>query len=57
MIDLFEGGGAVVNAGYAYLPSKPGLGVTLNEKLAAARPYKPAGRGNILFRDGSVADQ
>ncbi len=57
MIDLFEGSGAVVNAGYADLPSKPGLGVTLNEKVAAAHPYKPAGRGNILFPDGSVADQ
>ncbi len=57
MIDLFEGNGAVVTNGYAELPSKPGLGVTLDEKIAAAHPYKPAGRGNHLFPDGSVADQ
>ena len=57
MIDLFEGNGAVVTNGYAELPSKPGLGCTLDEKVAAAHPYKPAGRGNHMFPDGSVADQ
>jgi galactonate dehydratase len=55
--DLFDGLGPVIKAGYAELPSRPGLGVTLNEKIAAAHPYKPATRGAFRFDDGSVADQ
>jgi galactonate dehydratase len=55
--DLFDGLGPDVRAGYAELPSRPGLGVTLNEKVAAAHPYKPAARGAYRFEDDSVADQ
>ena len=55
--ELFEGGGPVVKAGYTELPSKPGLGLTLNEKVAAAHPYKPTNRPEYKFLDGSVADQ
>lgn len=55
--DLFHGGAAAIHAGYAELPSKPGLGVTLDEKIAAAHPYKPVNRPEYKFADGSVADQ
>jgi galactonate dehydratase len=55
--DLFEGAGPEIRSGYAELPSRPGLGVTLNEKVAAAHPYKPTNRPEYHFPDGSVADQ
>jgi galactonate dehydratase len=54
--DLFNGGSVVVKDGYAELPSKPGLGVELNEKVAAQHPYKPVNRANNHFADGAVAD-
>jgi galactonate dehydratase len=55
--DLFEGAGPEIRSGYAELPTRPGLGVTLNEKVAAAHPYKPTNRPEYRFPDGSVADQ
>jgi L-alanine-DL-glutamate epimerase-like enolase superfamily enzyme len=55
--ELFEGSGPRVKAGYAELPSRPGLGVTLNEKIAAQHPYKPSSRPKYQFADGSAADQ
>ena len=55
--ELFGGDGAVIKDGYAELPSRPGLGVTLNEKVAAAHPYKPGNRPEYKFGDGSVTDQ
>ncbi len=55
--ELFDGLGPDVRAGYAELPTRPGLGITLNEKVAAAHPYKPAARGEVRLRDGSVTDQ
>jgi galactonate dehydratase len=55
--ELFDGLGPEVRAGYAALPSRPGLGVTLNEKIAAAHPYQPAARGAYRLDDGSVTDQ
>jgi L-alanine-DL-glutamate epimerase-like enolase superfamily enzyme len=55
--DLFEGSGPEIRSGYAELPTRPGLGVTLNEKVAAAHPYKPTNRPEYRFPDGSVADQ
>jgi hypothetical protein len=42
--------------GFAELPNRPGLGVELNEKVAAQHPYQPANRPNYLFSDGGVAD-
>ena len=55
--ELFDGGGAVVQEGYAELPTKAGLGVTLNEKVAALHPYKPMVFGpEHVFGDGSVSD-
>jgi galactonate dehydratase len=55
--ELFGGSGPVIKDGYAELPTRPGLGVTLNEKVAAAHPYKPASRPEYKFGDGSVTDQ
>jgi len=55
--DLFDGDVIAIKDGYADLPSKPGLGVTLNESVAAKHPYKPVNRGHYVFGDGSIADQ
>jgi galactonate dehydratase len=55
--ELFEGLGPEVKAGYADLPVRPGLGVTLNERVAAQHPYKPSNRPEYKFGDGSVTDQ
>jgi galactonate dehydratase len=55
--ELFEGTGPQIRTGYAELPTRPGLGVTLNEKIAAQHPYKPTNRPEYKFTDGSVTDQ
>ena len=55
--ELFNGAGPEIKNGYAELPSRPGLGVTLNEKIAAQHPYQPTNRPEYVFEDGSVADQ
>ena len=55
--ELFGGRAPVIKDGYAELPSRPGLGVTLNEKVAAAHPYKPTDRPEYKFADGSITDQ
>jgi len=55
-LDLFDGNVITVKDGYADLPSKSGLGVTLNESVAAKHPYKPIDRGHYRFGDGSTAD-
>jgi galactonate dehydratase len=54
--ELFNGGAVKVEKGFAALPDRPGLGVDLNEKVAAAHPYKPVNRPNYVFTDGGVAD-
>lgn len=54
--DLFYGGAVKINAGYAELPDRPGLGVDLDEKVAAKHPYQPVNRPNYVFSDGGVAD-
>ncbi len=54
--DLFHGGAVVVKNGFAELPDRPGLGVDLDEKVAAAHPYKPVNRSKYVFQDGGIAD-
>lgn len=54
--DLFYGGAVKVKEGYAELPDRPGLGVDLDEKVAAAHPYKPVNRPKYVFGDGATAD-
>jgi L-alanine-DL-glutamate epimerase-like enolase superfamily enzyme len=54
--DLFYGGAVQIKQGYAELPDRPGLGVDLDEKVAAKHPYQPATRPNLTFPDGATAD-
>ena len=54
--DLFYGGAVKVKDGFADLPDRPGLGVDLDEKVAAKHPYKPVNRPNYVFSDGRVTD-
>ncbi len=56
VLDLFGGGATVVKNGFAELPDRAGLGVDLDEKVAAAHPYKPVNRPKFVFSDGGVAD-
>jgi len=44
--ELFNGGAVRVKNGFAELPTRPGLGVELNEKVAAQHPYQPVNRPN-----------
>jgi len=55
--DLFDGLGPTIENGFAALPARAGLGISLNEKVAAQHPYQPANRPEFVFDDGSVADQ
>ncbi|HEU0120536.1 MAG TPA: galactonate dehydratase [Bryobacteraceae bacterium] len=55
--DLFQGAKVQPVAGFAPLPDKPGLGCELDEKVAAAHPYRPVKRPEYKFADGAVADQ
>jgi galactonate dehydratase len=55
--ELFEGSALKIKNGFAELPEAPGLGTTLNEKVAAAHPYQPVTRPHYVFSDGAVADQ
>jgi galactonate dehydratase len=55
--DLFDGLGPTIENGFAALPARTGLGISLNEKVAAQHPYQPANRPEFVFDDGSVADQ
>jgi galactonate dehydratase len=54
--DLFYGGGISYEKGFAEAPDRPGLGVNLDEKVAALRPYQPHNRQQLRFPDGGVAD-
>jgi len=37
-------------------PTKPGLGIDVNEKEAAKYPFKPEAEQRYFHPDGSVAD-
>ena len=54
--DLFYGEDISIIDGYAALPEKPGLGCELDEKVAAAHPYRPGDPPHMLYEDGSVSD-
>lgn len=56
VMELFNGGTVRVKDGFAELPTGPGLGVDLNEKVVAQHPYKPVNRPKYVFSDGAVAD-
>jgi galactonate dehydratase len=57
ILDLFQGANVEARAGFAALPDRPGLGCDLDEKVAAAHPYKPVKRPEYKFADGGPADQ
>lgn len=54
--DLFYGGGIVYQKGFALPPDRVGLGVDMDEKVAAKRPYQPHTRQQLRFPDGAIAD-
>jgi galactonate dehydratase len=54
--DLFYGGALTYEKGYALPPDRPGLGVDLDVKVAAQRPYQPHTRQQLRFPDGGIAD-
>jgi mannonate dehydratase len=53
--DVFPGA-PEIKAGYMYANDKPGLGIDIDEKVAARFPYKGAGgsRGNDRRLDGTI---
>jgi galactonate dehydratase len=57
--ELF-GGTVEVRDGFALLPDKPGLGLDLNEAVAARHPFvaerELTGRARLTWPDGSIAD-
>ena len=54
--DLFYGGAINYEKGFALPPDRPGLGVNLDESVAAKRPYQPHTRQQLRFPDGGIAD-
>jgi galactonate dehydratase len=54
--DLFYGGAITYERGFAQPPDRPGLGVNLDEAVAAKRPYQPHTRQQLRFPDGGIAD-
>jgi len=54
--DIFYGGAARYESGFALPPDRPGLGVDLDERLAATRPYQPVTRQQLRFPDEGIAD-
>jgi hypothetical protein len=51
--DLFYGGLVEFRDGYASLPDRPGLGLDLDEKVAAKFSYKPKDWRSHRFPDGT----
>lgn len=55
--DLFYGGGIKIDKGYAALPEKPGLGLDLDERVAAKFPYQEKDYDILRTPDGAPADR
>jgi len=55
--DLFHGGLFRYSRGYAELPEKPGLGIDLDEKVAAKFPYQEKDFKSLRFPDGAITDR
>lgn len=45
-----------IRGGYIYPPTRPGIGIEINEKEAAKHPYQPEIEMRYFHPDGSVAD-
>jgi galactonate dehydratase len=54
--ELFGGHAYEVKGSYVDLPTRPGLGLELDEAVAAKHPYRPDLRTMWVWPDGSVAD-
>ena len=55
--DLFYGGLFRVERGHAPLPEKPGLGIDLDERVAAKFPYQEKEVSSLRFPDGGISDR
>jgi galactonate dehydratase len=55
--DLFYGGHFRYEKGYAVAPTKPGLGIDLDENVAAKFPYEEKAWSTLRRPDGSVVDR
>jgi galactonate dehydratase len=55
--DLFFGGSVRFENGFALAPDRPGLGIELDEAVAADYPYEPKDWHARRFRDGSISDR
>lgn len=55
--DLFYGGHFSYDKGYGNPPSRPGLGVDLDEKIAARYPYEPKNWETLQTGDGAYVDR
>lgn len=55
--DLFFGGLFRIERGFAPLPEKPGLGIDLDERVAAKFPYQEKEVSSLRFPDGAVTDR
>ena len=55
--DLFYGGGVVFENGFALSPTRPGLGLELDEAVAARSPYQPKDWQAHEWPDGSFGDR
>lgn len=55
--DLFYGGLFRYERGYAEIPEKPGLGIDLDEKVAAKYPYQERDVRSLRFPDGGISDR
>ena len=55
--DLFFGGGLRIERGYALPPEKPGLGLELDETVAARYPFQEKNYDILRTPDGAVADR
>lgn len=55
--DLFFGGGVTFENGFALAPDRPGLGLDLDEAIAARKPYQPKNWAAHQWPDGSIGDR
>ncbi|MYH26484.1 MAG: hypothetical protein F4156_14790 [Holophagales bacterium] len=55
--DLFHGGHFSYERGFAKLPSRPGLGIDLDEEVAAKFPYEPKTWSTLTTEDGAFVDR
>jgi galactonate dehydratase len=55
--DLFHGGHFTIDRGYAPLPTRPGLGIDLDETFAAKYPYQEHDWHTLRTADGAYVDR